>query len=286
MSTETTHVERRAGQRWRSSDVLGGKPYIIEGTLARREDFGGNLGPGWRIIGATKNGESRDDGEYVFYDLNWDDRGRAMALVADAPPAAPKVDRAACKAWCGMRQDASRDYGRMAAEGWPEVNGPGGEADRWWCSPGCVKALVPPLESKPAELAIPGLMKKPAETVKRSRIIACGHGMPSDECNWCDTVREVIAAPPAPEAPKAIGPVDQPRCTWSHVSACAGPIELRHVSQGLLSPQMRWCEGHYLESERRAFGGGTGTPYTGPERLPRPQLAADWVEDCLPESWR
>jgi hypothetical protein len=157
--TATQHPERRAEQRWRSEAMIGGKPYVVEGTLLRYEDFGQQLGNGWHIVAATVNGKPRDDGGYVFYDKNWHEPNRPMTLL-DVPAAAPLA--AVCKAptWCGVELDAGdpraviyldasdKHYTKnMPQRGMPPASRKGYR----FCSPACRDARLPPLAAQPAE---------------------------------------------------------------------------------------------------------------------------------------
>lgn len=83
--------------------------------------------------------------------------------------------------------------------------------------------------------------------------------------------------PPAQEAPKA-GPV----CTNGRdCLAPTAPVLVR-VLRDERQPMCDLCYLH-LETNlgKMMRGESTGTPYTGPERIAKPRLAADWVEDCL-----
>jgi len=262
MNPETNaHVERRPGQRWRSSRPLNGKPYVIEGTLAIRHDFGGTLGICWHIVNATLNGVPKPDGEYVFYGGNWTDARGTMTLLADVPTA-PKVE---CKApeWCGKKYGAAGVPYRRSC-GFPMYFAHGNDFnvavkddEQTWCSLEC-RDRVPPLESKPAETG------KCCRVVNGSRPCSLEAGHPGN------LHISFSKAPTVPEAPKASGPV----CVGYGASSaheCRGPTLARVV--GAIRGSM--CEAWMfrLESTVTRATSSSGEPYAGPERLDRPTMA-------------
>lgn len=198
-------------------------------------------------------------------------RNSAFAPISAAPPPAKApeyVERRAGQRWRLVRTDGARPregvLGTRKNDGRSLVGEPIDYfTDFCWHSDFCTMTLLSdaPKAGKPTAPQWESFCR------------------PFLRCKYCTT--EV--APSAQEAPKAV-PV-QPRCAWSHISACGGEKLLRHVRQADRSSAMRWCEKHYLESEAR-FAKATGTPYTGHERLPRPTLAVDWTWDCLPEAGR
>jgi hypothetical protein len=110
------------------------------------------------------------------------------------------------------------------------------------------------------------------EPAKQSACVA--HGL--RECAPC-VESGVWALAPAQEAPKAA-----PVCTNGRDCKTPSAPVLERVLRDEMQPM---CDRCYLEVERNLerlmMFESTGKPYAGPERLPRPQLAADWVEDCL-----
>ena len=82
-------------------------------------------------------------------------------------------------------------------------------------------------------------------------------------------------APPAWEAPKV------PVCMWHERHKCNPPVRERVVKVGAIS-LCDWAM-HQNEKLIARKTEGSGTTYTGPERLPNPRLAVDYVDDCLGE---
>jgi hypothetical protein len=106
------HPARAAGQRWRSSGTLGKKAYIVEGTLTRLADYGGNLGLGWVLSGATVGGAPQED--MVFYESCWSEDGR-MTLLAPQGAAVgtvPTPCKSPCEPMCnaGSCADCDREF--------------------------------------------------------------------------------------------------------------------------------------------------------------------------------
>jgi hypothetical protein len=244
--------------------MIGGKPYVVEGTLLRYEDFGQQLGNGWYIVAATVNGKPRDDGGYVFYDKNWHEPNRPMTLLSDAPAAAPlAADRTKCRWYCGMTMNAIYEDDRQVILGEKfHAYDPRTNADQRWCSAACRDARLPPLAAQPAETAHdeccePGCSTScPARKPAPQPAPACAHG--------CSDVQANTACPTHGK------PVTAKDDFWftDNEGKKSGPF-----STGLEADSAGVDYRNWMAAQ-------SGTPYTGPERLERPKLAHSYgVED-------
>jgi len=241
--------ERRAGQRWRSVSMSGSKPYVVEGTLLRREDFGGTLGPGWHIVDAIVNGKPREDGRYVFYDKTFAS-DREFVLLAEGPATSePGRAETTCEPWCGeglppdgvcgygFVDEPGRDLWRFTLPGETQRRRKGYVIS--WCSVEC-----------------------------RERAIAANGRTVHPSLEGLRAFSAAIKGPamPAQEAAKA-----DPKC-----GSCVKPhpTVMERVRKG---GRMWLCEPCMLAAESDQWSlmafGSTGKPYKGPARLPRPKLA-------------
>jgi hypothetical protein len=187
---------------------------------------------------------------------------------SDAPaapqPSAPVVDRAGCHPDCGQDGPSyeASPHSSFSALGYERVI----SNNIHYCSKACAVAKYPPLAAQPAE-------------AKRDMSGLCcpkfynrqGHS------EWCK------AKPAEQPKPAVKGPVCSVKL-YPHNDAA--PVIMRTWSKRL-GPTPT-CEPCFLSLEETAFKAtvGTGKPYTGPERLPRPRLAHSMgIEDpTLPEA--
>lgn len=300
--TTTQHPERRAGQRYKDRF---GVVYVLTRPLdgerwESRSSMGGIEFPLTVQIGAC-------------HWLN-------LALIADAPPVAPKVDRAGCSWHCGMRMEdilSNHPMRLIGQTAWLKSEGATPTTGIRWCSSACRLHQRPPLELKPAEtgkqdfcchcgtllgnrvarrLSATSVAHEdccmPAETIDVVKMRAkCGKevGVLNDGVSgpsWLSGHEAVCAKckPPVPEAPKAIGPVCRLKGIEPHV--CDGAVATR-IMRGL--PVGLYCEQAYRTREAsitQLTRNTTGTPYAGPERIAKPKLAVDWIWDTLPDGSR
>jgi hypothetical protein len=156
------HPERKPGQRWRF-EWQGTSPPVREFVIEKA------------AIGFSPLAWLTTDG--IWEDGCWDEGSVWTArLLSDVPAA---VDRAACKAWCGLP---------CVRRGWPLVLGVTTKvrpiaqlADPAWCSAAYRDAKLPPLETKPAEAA-----KAKAAQIAEVKMAPC------DRCRSNDDVRFTI----------------------------------------------------------------------------------------------
>ena len=211
-------------------------------------------GQDWVVSRRHENGRGWRVGADIYGDWfqdstfanGHDGMGGSFMLIAPAPA---KVEaRSGCKSFCGWHYD---DMSESQRKSW--LNNPAYALDGEpkWCTEICRDAKYPPMgETK-------SITVKPGESV---------------------TTPWITMGPPKPEPAKA------PKCGWSganHTSA----VLLRVARTG---EAVTVCDGCWLSNEAVIadnVGGGIA-PYTGPERLPRPQLAADYIDDTLPDAGR
>jgi hypothetical protein len=190
---------------------------------------------------------------------------------SDAPaapqPSAPVVDRAGCHPDCGQDGPSyeASPHSSFSALGYKRVI----SNNIHYCSKACAVAKYPPLAAQPAEA--------------RKHISNCS--MDTDHKGACRGSDEPAEKCQPAEQPKsaAKGPVCSVKL-YPHNDAA--PVIMRTWSKRL-GPTPT-CEPCFLSLEETAFKAtvGTGKPYTGPERLPRPRLAHSMgIEDpTLPEA--
>jgi hypothetical protein len=187
---------------------------------------------------------------------------------SDAPaapqPSAPVVDRAGCHPDCGQDGPSyeASPHSSFSALGYERVI----SNNIHYCSKACAVAKYPPLAAQPAEAK----RRCPGE-IKGGKRCALDYAH-AEPCG-----------PAEQPKPAAKGPVCSVKL-YPHNDAA--PVIMRTWSKRL-GPTPT-CEPCFLSLEETAFKAtvGTGKPYTGPERLPRPRLAHSMgIEDpTLPEA--
>lgn len=211
-------------------------------------------GSGWRI------GEGPGD---HFSDLAFGASGR-YGLTLVSPPQYPA--RAACHPDCGKtgkEHVGSKHPSMKPGYAW-DID------DRIYCSTSCLKAKGP---LAPQEAAVGGGDAPcPGQ---------CGGAAAPDgsNCARCFASRQVATA-------KA------PVCTWRIFGPLhSADVLLRHTVDGVAAICGSCWDAHERANCQMPVDAEDALLHILhnddiPERLPRPQLAVDWVEDCLPDGGR
>lgn len=220
-------------------------------------------GQRWRYEGHGKitdhvlGGPDGDGGWYWEDDWNagwsarcWDSTDIVMTLVADAP-ADPSGAGEAGAALPRSRELPCSDGCGTRAEILNQFVG--------WSCPACTKRRI--------------------EVAQEAPKAACQHGRAQEQCDYCR-----LAAMEPKAAPVCVGQ-GKPH------QGVALERYVKNIGTGYVENR-RLCDACHLSHEKEFIEltapRSTGTPYKGPERLPRPALARDeGVEgDCWPEAGR